>query len=48
MSLSQNVASEVRSLATGAQEPQRISQYVRIPSIAGMRDDERSSCGEGS
>ena len=40
---SQNVASEGRLYAAGAQEPERMCKYVRIPSTAGIQDDERSS-----
>src|SRR6185437_12640466 len=41
--LSQNVASEGRLRVGGAQEPECICQYMRIPSTAGARDAERSS-----
>jgi hypothetical protein len=36
------VASEGRSSSAGAQEPQCILKYMRIPSTAGRRDPERS------
>ncbi|MGH8612604.1 MAG: hypothetical protein ACREYF_11370, partial [Gammaproteobacteria bacterium] len=36
------VASEGRSRSAGAQEPQCILKYMRIPSTAGTRDPERS------
>ncbi|MGH8652425.1 MAG: ketopantoate reductase family protein, partial [Gammaproteobacteria bacterium] len=35
------VASEGRSRSAGAQEPQCILKYMRIPSTAGTRDPER-------
>ncbi|MGH8653306.1 MAG: efflux RND transporter permease subunit, partial [Gammaproteobacteria bacterium] len=35
-------ASEGRSRSAGAQEPQCILKYMRIPSTAGTRDPERS------
>src|SRR6185437_2595909 len=40
MNLSQNVASEDRSRAAGAQEPECTYEYMRIPSTAGARDVE--------
>ncbi len=36
------VASEGRSRSAGAQEPECILKYMRIPSTAGTRDPERS------
>ena len=36
------VASEGRSRSAGAQEPECMLKYMRIPSTAGMRDPERS------
>ena len=48
MNLSQNVASEDRSRAAGAQEPKCTYEYMRIPSTAGARDVERSSFEIGS
>ena len=43
-----NVTSEVRSSAAGAQEAQCMQQYMSIPSTAGGRDAERSSYTEVS
>ena len=36
------VASEGRSRSAGAQEPECILKYMRIPSTAGTRDPQRS------
>ncbi|MGQ0592955.1 MAG: hypothetical protein ACT4QB_09970, partial [Gammaproteobacteria bacterium] len=36
------VASEGRSRSAGAQEPECMLKYMRIPSTAGTRDPERS------
>jgi len=36
------VASEGRSCSAGAEEPECILKYMRIPSAAGTRDPERS------
>ncbi len=36
------VASEARSRSAGAQEPECMLKYMRIPSTAGTRDPERS------
>ena len=38
----QIVASEGKSRSAGAQEPECILKYMRIPSTAGTRDPERS------
>jgi len=43
-----NVASEGRLVAAGAQEAQRMDEYVSIPSTAGDQDAERSSYAEVS
>ena len=39
----QNVTSEGRLAAAGAEEPQHTKEYVRIPSTASGQDAERSS-----